>query len=164
MYTSFYLHLYSSILTNVNPMEDRIRKILKEKNLSASKFADEIGVQRSSISHIISGRNKPSLDFVRKVLLKYPDLNADWLVTGKGQMMDDVFLAKEKKEHKDLFGLMDEKQEMKEANTTKKQSGPENTLTRIRQDRKEPSSGKRLLKVVLLYDDGSFSDYYPENQ
>lgn len=145
-------------------MEDRIRKILKEKNLSASKFADEIGVQRSSISHIISGRNKPSLDFVRKVLLKYPDINAEWLVTGKGQMMDEVFSAKEERKDKDLFGLMNEEGETAKQKTTKTPPEPENQLKEIRQVNKEPSSEKRLIKVVLFYDDGSFSDYVPENQ
>ncbi|MCF8233927.1 MAG: helix-turn-helix domain-containing protein [Bacteroidales bacterium] len=145
-------------------MEDRIRKILKEKNLSASKLADEIGVQRSSISHIISGRNKPSLDFVRKVLLKYPELNADWLVTGKGQMMDDVFSSEEERKDKDLFGLMNEEDETAKQKTTKNPPEAENQLKKIRQVNREFSPEKRLITVVLLYDDGSFSDYVPENQ
>jgi len=57
--------------------------IMRMNNLNASQFADKIGVQRSSISHIISGRNKPSLDFLQKTLDKFPRVNADWLITGK---------------------------------------------------------------------------------
>ena len=68
-------------------MIDRIQLILKSKNLSPSQFADEIQVQRSSISHILSGRNKPSLDFIMKILTTYPEVNADWLIFGKGQMV-----------------------------------------------------------------------------
>jgi transcriptional regulator with XRE-family HTH domain len=51
---------------------------------NASSFAEKIGVQRSSISHVLSGRNKPSLDFVMKVLKAYPDVNMYWLLNGKG--------------------------------------------------------------------------------
>lgn len=68
-------------------MIDRIQLILKSKNLSSSQFADEIQVQRSSVSHILTGRNKPSLDFVSKILSSYPELNSDWLLFGKGQMI-----------------------------------------------------------------------------
>ena len=67
-------------------MNNRIQLILKTKDISASKFADEIGVQRSSISHILSGRNNPSLDFIQKILKRFPDINSDWILTGKGSM------------------------------------------------------------------------------
>ncbi len=67
-------------------MIDRILLILKTQNLSSSQFADEIGVQRSSISHILSGRNNPSLEFVTKILKRFPDINSDWIIFGKGSM------------------------------------------------------------------------------
>jgi len=84
--------------------------ILKVKNLTASKFADEIGVQRSSISHLFSGRNQPSLDLIQKILKKYPDISTDWLVSGTGSMLKEAqmdLFAQEthnlKQEHIDLF-------------------------------------------------------------
>jgi transcriptional regulator with XRE-family HTH domain len=67
-------------------MKDRIILLIKAKNLTAAQFADEIGVQKSSISHIISGRNNASLDFIQKVLLCYPEVNMDWLMFGKGPL------------------------------------------------------------------------------
>lgn len=67
-------------------MKDRISKILREEGMTAAKFADEIGVQASSISHIISGRNKPSSDFLVKLLERFRGINAEWLMTGKGEM------------------------------------------------------------------------------
>ncbi|MBR4678167.1 MAG: helix-turn-helix transcriptional regulator [Bacteroidales bacterium] len=67
-------------------MKDRILKILDKENISAAKFADVLGVQRSSISHILSGRNKPSLDFVQRILQKFPEINSDWLLFGKGNI------------------------------------------------------------------------------
>lgn len=62
----------------------RLEKILDYYSLSASLFADKIGVQRSSISHLLSGRNKPSLEFVMKVVRAYPEVNLYWLLNGKG--------------------------------------------------------------------------------
>ncbi len=63
----------------------RIRTIISHYGLSVSSFADKIGVQRSSISHLLNGRNKPSLDFVLKVIQTYPEVNLYWLLNGKGE-------------------------------------------------------------------------------
>ncbi len=67
-------------------MKDRLLQLLDLEQLSPSKFADLIGVQRSSVSHVLSGRNKPSYDFLQKTLKAFPGLHADWLVMGKGAM------------------------------------------------------------------------------
>lgn len=69
-------------------MINRIQLILKTKNISPSQFADQIQVQRSGVSHILSGRNNPSLDFILKILKTYPEIDADWLLFGKGQMIN----------------------------------------------------------------------------
>ena len=66
-------------------IQDRIRAIMKSGNLSASEFADRIGVKRSNLSHVLSGRNKPSLDFLVKVITTYPNVNASWLITGEAR-------------------------------------------------------------------------------
>lgn len=63
-------------------ISDRIASIIKSQGLTNAAFADSIGVQRSNISHILSGRSKPGLEFLQKVLQKYPRVNASWLVTG----------------------------------------------------------------------------------
>lgn len=63
-------------------IQDRIRLIIKANNETPSSFADKVGIKRSNLSHVLSGRNKPSLDFLTKVLNNYPSVNASWLVTG----------------------------------------------------------------------------------
>ena len=73
-------------------MTDRISLLIKAKNLSAAQFADEIGVQRSGISHLMSGRNKPSLDLIQKTLQRFPDVSTEWLLFGKGEMMRELNL------------------------------------------------------------------------
>ncbi len=68
-------------------LNDRISKIIEYSQLSASEFADEIDVQRSNISHITSGRNKPSLDFLIKIKNRFPELQWNWLIEGNGEML-----------------------------------------------------------------------------
>ncbi|SFH88032.1 helix-turn-helix domain-containing protein [Halpernia frigidisoli] len=100
-------------------LNERIGKILEESGLTSSEFADEIEVQRSSVSHITSGRNKPSLEFVTKIKSKFPDISWDWLINGEGEMkllMDSSSLLRNeliKPENKvvaapDLFSLIDD--------------------------------------------------------
>lgn len=74
-------------------MKERIITFLEAINLGSSQFAGEIGVQPSGISHILSGRNNPSLDFVLKVLNRYPDLSSEWLLFGRGEMFRDTDLS-----------------------------------------------------------------------
>ncbi|MFN7013937.1 MAG: helix-turn-helix domain-containing protein, partial [Bacteroidia bacterium] len=64
-------------------MLDRIKEIMQQKGLSPMAFADAISVQRSSISHILNGRNKPSLELVQKIISAFPDIDIEWLLTGQ---------------------------------------------------------------------------------
>lgn len=67
-------------------MQNRLHKLLDSEQLTPAKFAEILGVQRSAISHILTGRNNPSFDLISKIILKFPALNSDWLITGKGNM------------------------------------------------------------------------------
>ena len=100
--------------------------------LSAATFADEIDVQRSSISHLLSGRNKPSLDFVLKVLAAFKEVDLYWLMNGKGTFP--------KKEVKSPTAL----------STTKTVQGP--------LIEKDPSS-KDIERIIIFYKDGTFENY-----
>ena len=68
-------------------MKKRFLELLKYKNLSASQFANKIDVSNSAISHIINGRNKPSIEIIQNILLKFPDLNPRWLILGEGEIL-----------------------------------------------------------------------------
>ena len=68
-------------------MINRIKRFIEIQNLTSSNFANEIGVQRSSVSHVLSGRNKPSLDFITKIKERFPEINLEWLIIGKGSMI-----------------------------------------------------------------------------
>jgi len=81
-------------------MKDRITQFLSSEGISPAEFADKIGVQRSSVSHVLNGRNYPSASFIQKMLGSYNTLNPRWLLLGEG-MMSDVKLAASKPS--DLF-------------------------------------------------------------
>lgn len=67
-------------------MESRLKNWMELEGLKPSELADNIRVNRATISHILSGRNKPSIDFLEKLLNVYPELNSNWLITGIGYM------------------------------------------------------------------------------
>ncbi|MFV0506712.1 MAG: helix-turn-helix domain-containing protein [Bacteroidales bacterium] len=67
-------------------MKDRLTAILEDKKLSSSEFASSLDIQRSNVSHILTGRNKPSFSFIERLLSVYPDINARWLIMGEGDM------------------------------------------------------------------------------
>jgi DNA-binding XRE family transcriptional regulator len=71
-------------MVNIDDFIKRLEIILDYYSLNASSFADKIGVQRSSMSHLLSGRNKPSLDFILKIIEIFPDVDLYWILNGKG--------------------------------------------------------------------------------
>ena len=70
-------------------MNLRLKKWMETKLLKPSELADKINVNRATVSHILSGRNKPSIEFLQKLLNKYPNLNSNWLITGIGYMIKE---------------------------------------------------------------------------
>lgn len=71
-------------------MNTRLKQFLAAENISQSQFADTIKVVRASVSHVLSGRNNPSYEFMRAIMLSYPHLNMEWLMLGKGRMYKDA--------------------------------------------------------------------------
>ncbi len=80
----------------MNDFADRLKEFMRLKKLTSSELASLLNIQRSSISHLLSGRNKPSYDFFNKFLEKFPDVNPYWLITGKGEPFEN----QKKKENK----------------------------------------------------------------
>ena len=74
-------------------MNRRLQQFLEVEQLSPARLADTLGIQRSGISHLLSGRNKPSYEFIRAIMLSYPNLNMEWLLVGKGKMYKDSVLT-----------------------------------------------------------------------
>lgn len=147
-------------------MKERIIEFLKKENKTASQFAEEINVQPSGISHILSGRNKPSLDFVLKMLEKYPYISSDWLLFGNGEMYRDKSLAT-------LFDSFDEKQSLKSAEerendetiqddrTEKPSETDSGTLHPRHSEVKTTDNSCKISKIVFFYKDRTFEEFFP---
>jgi transcriptional regulator with XRE-family HTH domain len=82
-------------------MNNRLVTLLKAEGLTNSKFASILGIQRSNITHIIDGRNKPSITFIEKLINKFPHVNIEWLITGTGEMYKQSEISGPKTEQKD---------------------------------------------------------------
>jgi len=136
-------------------MKERLNAILKHFKINASQFADEIGVQRASVSHVLSERNKPGFDFIQKILDTYPLISADWLITGKGEML------KSKNVEQYLFSEMGVTE--KDVNEDKK--ARRQTLMSSDSDQvenKRTIRERNIEKIVVFYSDKSFGEYFPE--
>lgn len=145
-------------------MKNRIQKFLEVENINPSKFADEIGVQRSSISHILSGRNNPSLELIQKILARFDYLNAEWLITGKGEMFkpnrqpslfDDIYMKTdtmvEKNENNEVKNEVGEKtpepKNVVEQKTNTSDLVPKTELNLF-------NGNVKVKKIILLYENG----------
>ncbi|MEZ4975510.1 MAG: helix-turn-helix transcriptional regulator [Flavobacteriaceae bacterium] len=120
-------------MINSEEFAKRLEKVIDFYGENASSFAEKIGVQRSSISHILSGRNKPSLEFVLKVLSAYPEVELYWLLNGKGNFPN-----------------------------TENLESPKNVATPIPPQQEEISNStqaKKITRIVIFYSDGSFEEY-----
>ncbi len=70
-------------------MEEKLRRLMKHEGINSTRLAEILGIQASGISHIMSGRNKPSFDFLLKLLQRFPQISPDWLLLDKGPMYRD---------------------------------------------------------------------------
>jgi len=165
---------------------NRFTKVIEYSELTPAEFAEEIGVQRSSISHIISGRNKPSLDFITKIKTAFPKLEWDWLINGEGEMLtsdkapepDDVKpenVEKKKTSLPDLFSLINDEN----FGVTESEDKVQKTIVResdIREQTaektilpdsqplekstvKQLAADKKIRRIVFFYEDGTFETY-----
>jgi len=141
---------------NSSNLINRIKKILSYYEISASKFADSIQVQRSSISHLLSGRNKPSLDFILKIINEYDEVSVNWLLLGEGAFPKSQTapkIATPTPPQQDLFNQnLLEPIEKTAVDTTETVKQISNTTINV-------NGTKEIDQIVIFYKDGSFKNY-----
>ncbi len=146
-------------------------------NISASEFAETLGIQRSSISHFLSGRNNPSLDVIKKILTAYPDISADWLILDEGEMFINSPKMPVIPQQPDLFAVKDEdrapyytkselqaqaeKARLKDDYADKKEE--EKVIANTDSLATEIDSNKEMSveRIVIFYKNGKFKEYLP---
>lgn len=144
-------------------MKDRLLEFLKAENKTSAQLAEEIGVQPSGISHILSGRNNPSLDFVLKMLEKYQFLSTDWLLFGKGIMYKDIRMQSLFEEDAILNRDINIKVPPVEDESKKIDNKSDMYDQSERNTAKSADVTRRsfVSRIVMFYDDNSFEDYSP---
>lgn len=141
-------------------MKDRILEFLRRENKTSAQMAEDIRVQPSGISHILSGRNKPSLDFILKMLEKYPFLSTEWLLFGKGSMYREPTMG-------DLFAGMDLDQKpvkhesAPEVRKLPESVSPSDDYTGEEMTEGGSSSVKRVVRIVWFHNDNTFEEFFP---
>lgn len=150
-------------------MNRRLQQFLAAENVSQSQFADEIGVARASVSHILAGRNKPGFDFIESMARHYPTLNVEWLITGMGKMYKSAsepvqMPISEPFSPADSLFIDDEQiaaAESQPAPASAQSPAPEpqfierNTLRSRQQLSKNQHN---ISKIVVFYDDGTYQE------
>jgi transcriptional regulator with XRE-family HTH domain len=135
-------------------MKERLQRILTKEGIAPTRFAEIIGVQRSSISHILSGRNKPSFDMIQSIMSKFPKLNPDWLILGTGDMYRKVVQTT-------LFADPDTSKEASSPSTS-----PQHNIDTRKEQQVKPSENsifeKRVERVIVFYNDRTFTEYSPQ--
>jgi len=121
----------------------RFKEILEDNNITASALADELEIQRSSISHLLSGRNKPSLDFILKLLKKFPEINMYWLLNGADpKYKADKITSKDK--------ILEQ--------PTPTKVIPDQNIIPIEAI---SNKNKKIKHIVIFYEDATFESYTP---
>ena len=148
-------------------MRDKLLLLMKNEGLTSSRLAELLGIQPSSISHILGGRNKPSFDFVQKILRRFPNINPDWLLIDKGEMyrstttesasQDTMTPSGETLHDQVLLSTptpVDFSSDLTAPTFTQTASPNNNTP-----QQQLPISRGRVKRVIVLYDDHSFESY-----
>ena len=171
---------------------ERIEFIISMYGLSPSQFADKTGIPRASVSHILSGRNKPSLEILQKVAAVFPEVDLNWLMLGNGEPpsvienLQVMEVAKAKDEENSLFSddystLRNENKEVKKTapvtrnnnvtveeqpksvkNNTHKIAPVERVARRGSVMRNTTDNVKFIKEVRVFYSDGTYEILYPE--
>lgn len=139
-------------MVNSEKFAERLQKIMDEYDLNATSFADAIDVGRSSISHIISGRNKPSLEFVMKIIEAFPEVELYWLLNGKGSFPKKTAAQAGPAPVKQNYEL---NFESSAAET------PKVTNTNSEQQKPSTTEGSAIERIVIFYKDGTFKSFLP---
>lgn len=131
-------------------MNTRLKQFLEMESLSPARFCEMMGIQRSGLSHLLSGRNNPSFEFIQKMLSSFPNLSADWLLLGKGKPYKENFSVPEQVQEKQ--GIIFENENFEPQ--IQVPEPPENPINQV----SEPTPGKKIDRIVLFYSDGTFEE------
>jgi len=159
-------------MVNTEDFIKRLEILLDYYGLNASSFADKIGVQRSSLSHLLSGRNKPSLDFILKILDVFPEVDLYWVLNGKGtfpksELQTNQIIATPTPSFNNLIveNKMEKNSELPSEDLTNQKNLPDEKLETNFFNTQNPGFQKKdseIDRIVIFYKNGTFNTYSPD--
>lgn len=147
-------------------MKDRIAHIMRAKNLKASDFASLLGIQPSAVSHILAGRNKPSLEIVRKIKETFPEYNLDWIVFGTGPMTTSepfkVPPTERAQESADASQKPSTMESLFDLESSSDDTGISTVADQLSVPVPLPAPVSEIRSIVIFYEDGTFESFLPK--
>ena len=123
---------------------ERIEAVIKSMNLSARQFAEQIKVQPGTISNMMAGRNNPSLEVMKRIMQRYPTVNPEWLIAGKGEMWRTV-----PGQEAGLFDNQPPTDGLAPQRRAKEEEQPVQVAPQ-----------KKISRIVVYYTDNTFEEFY----
>lgn len=153
-------------------MNDRLQQFLAAENITQADLAETIKVTPASVSHILNGRNKPGYDFIAGMLRHYPNLNIEWLISGKGKMYKTDRQQEPATAGHSLFDAVQEDVPIRENDGAAEKepkiradelSALHEALVKASaiQSAQEPPKQRKAVKIVIFYDDDTFQELFP---
>lgn len=152
-------------------MNDRLKRFLEMEGISPARFAEELGIQRSGVTHLLDGRNKPSFSFIQKMMIAYPDLNYEWLILGKGRPYKSDYNAEKSAPSPSEPGIFTEPDDIctgEEADYTSdyQEFEEENRPSQPAENQKSvlPASDNRAIspkkidRIIVFFTDGTYEE------
>ena len=148
--------------------KDRLATLIQQENVSAKQFAEEVGIQPGTVSNILNGRNKPSLEVMQKVLKRYPQVSSDWLISGE----EPMYRKKDDFQQALLFDIPTNTQVGSGCSTTNQKGDSKTNIVSMDNDQtpqrnsqglrfttQHTQNTKSIQKIVVFFDDGTFEEY-----
>lgn len=136
-------------------MNKRLLQFLAAENVTQTQFAETLNVAKASVSNILAGKNRPGYDFIESLMLHYPDLSIEWLVTGKGKMYRaQTPLSPAETASEDLlFGEIGVHEDAPEAKME-----PSIDINTSINKAQTPANQRKVTGICIFFDDGTFQD------
>lgn len=151
-------------MKSIIQMKERIQQIMDREGMTPGRFADSIGIQRSALSHILNGRNNPSLDVLTKVLSRFDYLSTDWLLFGKGPMFKHQIKEDATSPGnllQDSFVQSDEDYDLQNGTEDGESTSSEYPVKK-EVIVKEVQVMRSVTRIMLFYSDNTFENFIPE--
>lgn len=141
-------------------MDSRLQQFLNVENMTQSEFADRIGIARASVSHILAGRNKPSIEMVQKLSESFPALNLEWFINGNGKMYKSdspaSYTSVQNVAQVQEQSLFDIESEMQAPNQAAYSAEPKATASY--KEHQVVKTQRNVVRVLVFFDDGTFQE------